>query len=93
MSSDSTRHEDQVVSFAWTGGCAGGAGIYLLGGRCHVAAHHSPTASRLVESGALLIANLRFDRDPLEGSHPERPVHPIESREAVQRFRYTTARN
>ena len=93
MKSDSTRHEDQVVSFAWTGGCGGGAGVFLLEGRCHVAAHRSHAERQLVERGALLVATLRFDRDPAEGSHPERAVRTLPSREAAARFRPASMHN
>jgi hypothetical protein len=36
------------------------AGVYLLGGRWHLAAHDSIAESRLIDAGALLVATLTF---------------------------------
>jgi hypothetical protein len=36
------------------------AGVYLLGGRWHLAAHDSTAEDQLVAAGALLIATLTF---------------------------------
>ena len=36
------------------------AGVYLLGGRWHLAAHDSLAESRLIDAGALLVATLTF---------------------------------
>lgn len=36
------------------------AGIYLLGGRWHLAAHDSLAESSLIDAGALLVATLTF---------------------------------
>jgi hypothetical protein len=44
------------------------AGVYLLDGRWHLAAHDSRAEARLVEQGALLVATLTF-------TSPARPVH------------------
>ena len=44
------------------------AGVYLLGGRWHLAAHDSLAESRLVDAGALLVATLTF-------SLPAKPAH------------------
>jgi hypothetical protein len=44
------------------------AGVYLLDGRWHLAAHDSLAEDRLLERGALLVATLTF-------TSPARPVH------------------
>lgn len=36
------------------------AGIYLLGGKWHLAAHESSAEDRLIDAGALLVATLTF---------------------------------
>ena len=51
------------------------AGIFWLDGRCVMAAHDSGAEEALLARGAILVGTLRFDRDPLEGSHPGRTVH------------------
>jgi hypothetical protein len=43
------------------------AGVYLLGGRWHLAAHDSLAESKLLAAGALLVATLTF-------SAPARPA-------------------
>lgn len=86
MKPKSFKYEFPLPADAWTKGAGHPAGIYLLEGEVHVAAHQSGAERRLLESGALLVANLRFDRDPLEAGHPGRPVRPVEPRTALRRL-------
>lgn len=55
------------------------AGLFWLHGRCRLAAHGSAAEERLLGSGAVPIATLRFDRDPREG-RGEGPVQRIPAR-------------
>jgi hypothetical protein len=51
-----------------------------------VAAEGSPAAYWLEERGALRIGTMRFDPDPLERAHPERPVRPLGRRQGARAF-------
>ena len=51
----------------WTAGAGRPAGMFWLDGRVVMAAHHTAAEERLLLQGAVLVATLRFDRDPLDG--------------------------
>ena len=70
-------YEFPYLDVAWTRGGDPAAGIFLLAGRCHMAAYDSPAARALVDNGALHIAGVRFDADPRERSHATRPVRRV----------------
>ena len=55
------------------------AGIFWLDGRCVMAAHDTAVEASLLEDGAILVATLRFDPDPLESSHPGATVERVAS--------------
>jgi hypothetical protein len=59
-------HEDHDSPLARQEGGGLRAGIFLLDGRYHVAAHTSPFERRLRERGALHVADLVVDPDPAE---------------------------
>jgi hypothetical protein len=61
----------------WSGGLGQPAGIYWLDGRSVMAAHASRAEEWLLERGAILVGTLLFERDPLESSHPGRPIERI----------------
>jgi hypothetical protein len=75
-----------LPSSAWAYGIHQGAGIYFLDGACHVAAHESPMEAALAERGALLIAVLRFEPEPLDGVRPGHRVQAVGSGRAAARF-------
>lgn len=89
-------HQDHDSPLARERGEGLRAGIFLLDGRCHVAAHGSPAASRLRERGALHVANLVVDPGTADraalsgGSSPEAPpapeLRPLRRREAARTF-------
>jgi hypothetical protein len=62
-------HEQYEDDINWTAGVGRPAGIFWLDGRCVMATHDSPAEDRLLDRGALLIATLRYDADPLETVH------------------------
>jgi hypothetical protein len=62
-------HEQYEDDINWTAGIGRPAGIFWLDGRCVMATHDSPAEDRLLGRGALLIATLRYDADPLETVH------------------------
>ena len=70
-------YEYPYLDVAWTRGGDPAAGIFLLAGRCHIAAYNSPAARALVDGGALHIAGIRFDADPRERSHTARSVRRV----------------
>jgi hypothetical protein len=65
-------YEHPVHDISWTTSVGAPAGVYWLGGRSLIAAHESSAEAWLVAQGAVLVATLRFDADPLEARHPGR---------------------
>jgi|GEM_PF-3913934 len=84
-------HEDHDSPLAREEGAGLRAGIFLLEGRYHVAAHSSPFGRRLVERGALHVANLVVDPTPAEQAalsggaclEPKAQVAPLGGREML----------
>ena len=72
------QYEDDIN---WTAGVGRPAGMFWLDGRIVMAAHETAAEERLLLQGAVLIATLRFDRDPLDGR--QRSGH-VERRSAAQ---------
>jgi hypothetical protein len=70
----------------WVGAAGRPAGIYWLDGRVELAVHQSPAEDRLLARGAVLVATLRFDPDPLEQSHAGRPVERMASPDVSEAF-------
>lgn len=68
----------------WTAGVGRPAGIYWLGGRCVMAAHGSQAEARLLGFGAVLVATLRFDPDPVERVHRRGAVERVEPRHVAR---------
>lgn len=66
----------------WTAGAGQPAGIFWLGGRCVLAAHGSAAEERLLGVGAVLVATLRFEPDPLERVHRRGSVRRVSAGEA-----------
>lgn len=64
---DGTEYEHHEIN--WTDGVGRPAGVYWLHGRSVIVAHDSPGEERLLADGAVLVATLRFDADPLETVH------------------------
>ncbi len=93
MKPDSPKYELPVPGSAWATKVELGAGIYFLEGRTYVAGHSSPAEQRLLERGAFLLASLRFERELLEGSHPDCTVQPLDTRQAVMHFGGISWRN
>jgi hypothetical protein len=77
MSSVRHPYEFPFLEIAWSRGGDRAAGIFLLEGRCHIAAYDSSAARSLVERGALHVAGVRFDADPHERSHRNRRVRAV----------------
>jgi hypothetical protein len=67
----------------WTAGIGRPAGVYWYGGRSVIVAHDSPGEERLLAEGAVLVATLRFDRDPLDGRHSGRSVERMSAHRAA----------
>jgi hypothetical protein len=72
---DGFEYEHHEIN--WTAGVGRPAGVYFFNGRSVIVAHESPGEDRLLAEGAVLIATLRFDRDPLESSHRRRMVERV----------------
>jgi hypothetical protein len=86
MKFEKPKYEFPVLDIAWTSGIGHPGAIFLWEGRSHVAAEGSPAAYWLEERGALRIGTMRFDPDPLERAHPERPVRPLGRRQGARAF-------
>ncbi|CAN5764378.1 hypothetical protein BH23GEM10_BH23GEM10_04260 [soil metagenome] len=68
----------------WTAGVGQPAGMYWLDGRTAIAAHDSPAEARLVDAGAVLVATLRFDPDPVERVHRSGSVRRVSAPAAAR---------
>ena len=73
-------HVLDVHDHEWTHAPGHPAGVFWLDGRSVMAAHESRAERRLLAQGAILVATLLFERDPLEGVHPGRPVERLSTR-------------
>jgi hypothetical protein len=76
-------YEDVAPDVVRTPGSLPRAGIFLLDGGYHVAAHGSRAERRLIDDGALLVAHLRFDADPRETRYNGTAVDPLLPRRAA----------
>jgi hypothetical protein len=81
---DTIEFEQHEIS--WTTGVGRPAGIYWLAGRPLIAAHDSPGEARLLAAGAVLVATLRFDPDPLDSVQHGRTVERVSARSAARDF-------
>jgi len=70
--------EGEIAGSSWISSVELGAGIFLLNGRTHLAGHSSPAERMLLDRGALLVASVRFDRDPDERYRADHTVRLIE---------------
>jgi hypothetical protein len=84
MSYEKPEYELPIAGVAWTRGAGHPAGVYLLRGRCYFVALDSPAERVLVEKGALHMASVRFDPDPLEKPHANRSVRLVEPAAAAR---------
>jgi hypothetical protein len=80
---EAPKYEHPVDDINWTAGVGRPAGVYWLDGRSVIATHDSAAESVLLDQGAILIATLRFDRDPLESQHHGCTVERISARAAA----------
>jgi hypothetical protein len=81
---DGFEYEHHEIN--WTAGVGRPAGVYWLDGRSVIVAHESPGEERLLSEGAVLVATLRFDRDPLDASHAGRTVERVAARRISGEF-------
>ena len=58
------KYEYPIHGINWTAGIGRPTGIYWLDGHSVFAVHGSLAEERVLELGGILIATLRFDRDP-----------------------------
>lgn len=88
------RDESRSADLAWVDGTLPRAGIYLLDGRCQVAALGSAAEDRLLARGALAIATVTFDGSGGEGPAPVGPrFHSLRGRSAAAVLRWPPSRN
>jgi hypothetical protein len=66
---EAPKYEHPVDDINWTAGVGQPAGVYWLDGQSLLAAHESAAEQYLLARGAILVATLRFDQDPLETVH------------------------
>jgi hypothetical protein len=71
---EAPKYEQPVDDINWTAGAGQPAGVYWLDGSTVMAAHGTLAEWHLLRRGAVLVATLRFDPDPLERSHAGRTV-------------------
>lgn len=67
-----SHYEERRIAPRWQHGVLPSAGIYLLRGDYHVAVPGTPAWARLVGDGALFVAGIRFDAQPMETA-PDEP--------------------
>lgn len=77
-------YELPVDDINWTAGVGRPAGMYWLDGRTVMAAHDSPAEARLVGAGAVLVATLRFEPDPVERVHSRGSVRRVSADAAAR---------
>lgn len=77
------KYEFPVHDINWTTGAGKPAGVYWLEGRSVIAAHDSAAERALLEIGAILIATLRFEPDPLETTQRGRTVDRVHAPQLV----------
>jgi len=80
----SPKYEHPVDDINWTAGVGRPAGIYWLAGKSVIAGHGTAAEQHLLDRGAVLIATVRFDADPLERSHAGRIVERVHPRVLVR---------
>lgn len=83
---EAPKYEYPIDDINWTTGVGRPAGVYWLAGRSIIAAHDSAAESVLLEQGAILIATLRFDRDPLETVHRDGSIERVRAHNAAAEF-------
>jgi hypothetical protein len=79
---EAPKYEHPVDDINWTAGVGQPAGVYWLDGQSLLAAHESAAEQYLLERGAILVATLRFDQDPLETVHRSGRVDRISAADA-----------
>jgi hypothetical protein len=79
-------YEYPIHDVNWTAGVGQPAGMYWLQGRIVMAAHASPAECALRQHGAVLVATLRFDADPVETVHRTGAVDRIPAAAAADAF-------
>jgi hypothetical protein len=77
----------------WRSRVEAGAFVYLVGTALEFVTPESPRDRELAEAGALRVARLRFDPDPLERSHRDRTVHVLDQRLAARRLQALPSSN
>lgn len=77
------QYEDDIN---WTAGVGRPAGVYWMDGRTVIATHDTAAEERLLQQGAILVATLRFDRDPLETVQRGRRVERCSAQHMSQAF-------
>ena len=78
------KYEYPIRGLNWTAGVGQPAGIYWLEGASIIAGHGSDAEAHLIGAGAILVATLRFDPDPLEKIHRGRTVTRVQPRRMLQ---------
>ena len=71
----------EVRDSEWSHAAAQPAGIFWLDGRSVIAALNTRAEQRLLAAGAVPIATLIFDLDPIEGIHPGHSVERMSTRD------------
>jgi hypothetical protein len=79
---EAPKYEHPVDDINWTAGVGQPAGVYWLDGQSRLAAHESAAERYLLEQGAILIATLRFDPDPVEAVHRSGRVERVSATDA-----------
>jgi hypothetical protein len=77
----------------WRPEIEAGAAMYMLGASLHFVTPGSVTERDIVAAGGLRVGTLRFDRDPTERTHPNRPVRALAAATALREMRIAPDRN
>jgi hypothetical protein len=83
---EAPKYEHPVDDINWTAGLGQPAGVYWLAGQSLIAAHDTVAEQKLLELGAILVATLRFDADPLETVRRTGRVERVGARAASDAF-------
>jgi len=97
-----SHYEERRITPRFRRGELPAAGIYLLDDAYHVAVPGTPAERHLLDSGALMVAGVRFDAEPMDAqprgeirilSALPGPLSPMAKQRAAERLGWTPTRN
>jgi len=92
-----SHYEERVRARRSARGTLLACGVYLMDGVCHVAPHHGEAERRLLDAGAVRVADVTFDGAPVaaltSGAAAAADVVPVPARRMARPAEAARARN